>query len=73
MQDNISFTPHFSLREFIASRTARDHGINNTPSEEAVENLRALCVHTLEPQKLTKAFANGAYAALTRAQALSLE
>ena len=44
-----NFTPHFSLSEFVASRTARDHGINNTPPEEAVENLRALCVHTLEP------------------------
>ena len=46
---NISFTPHFLLSEFVASRTARVHGINNTPPEEAVENLRALCVHTLEP------------------------
>jgi len=48
MQD-ISFTPHFALSEFVASRTARAHGINNTPPEEAVENLRALCVHTLKP------------------------
>ena len=47
--NNISFTPHFELREFVASKTARDHGINNTPPDEAVENLRALCVHTLEP------------------------
>ena len=47
--NNISFTPHFSLSEFVASRTARAHGINNTPPQEAVENLRALCVHTLEP------------------------
>ena len=46
---NISLSPHFELREFVASKTARDHGINNTPSEEAVENLRALCIHTLEP------------------------
>ena len=47
--NNISFTPHFELREFVASKTARDHGINNTPPEEAVENLKALCQHTLEP------------------------
>ena len=46
---NQFLTPHFELREFVASRTARDHGINNTPPEEAVENLRALCEHTLEP------------------------
>lgn len=42
-------SPHFELREFIASRNAKEHGIDNTPPEEAVENLRALCVHTLEP------------------------
>ena len=47
--NNISFTPHFSLSEFVDSRTAKAHGINNIPPAEAVENLRALCVHTLEP------------------------
>ena len=47
--NNISLTPHFSLEEFVKSSTARDHGINNTPPQEAVENLRALCQHTLEP------------------------
>ena len=49
MNSNIQFTPHFELREFVASQTARDHGLDNTPPTEAVENLRALCVHTLEP------------------------
>lgn len=49
MNSNIQFTPHFELREFVASQTARDHGLDNTPPAEAVENLRALCVHTLEP------------------------
>ena len=47
--NNIQFTPHFELREFVVSHTARDHGLDNTPPAEAVENLRALCVHTLEP------------------------
>ena len=43
-------SPHFALNEFTESPTARKHGIDNTsPPEEAVENLRALCVHTLEP------------------------
>lgn len=46
---NISLSPHFELKEFTASATAREHGIDNTPPPEAVENLRALCVHTLEP------------------------
>lgn len=47
--NNISFTPHFNLQEFVKSQKARDHGIDNTPPDEAVENLRALCEHTLEP------------------------
>ena len=49
---NELLTPHFSLSEFVVSRTARNHGINNTPPPEAVENLRALCVHTLEPLRM---------------------
>ena len=49
MIQNQILTPHFSLEEFVKSSTARDHGINNTPPQEAVENLRALCQHTLEP------------------------
>ena len=49
MNSSIQFTPHFELREFVVSQTARDHGLDNTPPAEAVENLRALCVHTLEP------------------------
>jgi hypothetical protein len=49
---NELLTPHFSLSEFVVSRTARNHGVNNTPPPEAVENLRALCVHTLEPLRM---------------------
>lgn len=49
MTSNISLSPHFELREFTDSLTARKYGIANVPSPEAVENLRALCVHTLEP------------------------
>lgn len=47
--NNISLSPHFNLQEFVKSQKARDHGIDNTPPDEAVENLRALCEHTLEP------------------------
>lgn len=47
--NNIQFTPHFELQEFISSRKAREHGLDNTPPAEAVENLRALCINTLEP------------------------
>ena len=46
---NISLSPHFCLDEFTKSATARSHGINNEPVPEHVENLKALCVHTLEP------------------------
>ena len=42
-------TPHFALQEFIRSATARKHGIANNPPPEAVENLKLLCHHTLEP------------------------
>lgn len=49
MQNNISLSPHFELQEFTKSATARDHGLKNEPSAEHVENLRALCIHTLEP------------------------
>lgn len=46
---NFSLTPHFELLEFTKSATARSHGIKNEPAAEHVENLRALCIHTLEP------------------------
>lgn len=46
---NFSLTPHFELREFTESATARSQGIANVPPFEAVENLKALCVFTLEP------------------------
>lgn len=49
MKDNILLTPHFKLREFTESATAKKHGIANVPPPEAVENLRRLCTHTLEP------------------------
>ena len=49
MKDNTVLTPHFQLREFTESATARKHGIVNEPTAEAVENLRRLCIHTLEP------------------------
>ena len=49
MTSNISLSPHFSLSEFTKSATARSHGIKNEPAPEHVENLKALCVNTLEP------------------------
>ena len=49
MNSNIYLSPHFKLNEFTKSWTARENGIDNAPPPEAVENLRALCIHTLEP------------------------
>lgn len=46
---NQNLSPHFTLAEMCESRTAEKHGIVNVAPEEAVENLRALCQHTLEP------------------------
>ena len=49
MNDNILLTPHFALLEFTESQKARKYGIDNSPPVEAVENLKALCLNTLEP------------------------
>lgn len=49
MTSNISLSPHFALSEFTKSSTAMKHGIKNTPPQEAVDNLKALCQGCLEP------------------------
>lgn len=49
MSTNQILTPHFTLQEMTESRTAKKHDIANVPPPEAVENLRRLCTHTLEP------------------------
>ena len=46
---NMKLSEHFSLSEFTKSATARKHGIKNTPPQEAVDNLKALCQGCLEP------------------------
>ena len=43
-------TDHFTLEEMCKSETAIRMGINNIPDdEEIIDNLRAVCVHILEP------------------------
>ena len=49
MNDDILLSPHFKLSEFLESATARKYGIANIPPADKVDNLRSLCVHTLEP------------------------
>ena len=40
---------HFILPEFTKSKTAIESGIDNTPSENVIYNLQALCINVLEP------------------------
>lgn len=44
-------TEHFTLSEFVRSDTATNRHIDNTPSQEVIENLRALCRNVLEPAR----------------------
>lgn len=40
---NIMLSPHFSLAEMVASETAAERGINNTPTLDIIKNLKCLC------------------------------
>mgnify|MGYP001579045454 CR=1 FL=1 len=46
---NLHLSEHFQLKEFVRSKLAEVHRIDNTPPAEAVVNMRGLCVNTLEP------------------------
>ena len=52
MCNNQMLSPHFTVDELTASTTARKHGLDNTPTLEALENMRRLCGGTLEPLRL---------------------
>lgn len=45
----MKLSEHFTLEEFTISQTAARAGIDNTPSEEAIENMKKLCSKILEP------------------------
>ncbi|HLG16131.1 MAG TPA: D-Ala-D-Ala carboxypeptidase family metallohydrolase [Blastocatellia bacterium] len=49
---NTELSPHFKLWEFTASQTAERKGIDNTPTDVVVENLRTLCQEILEPARV---------------------
>lgn len=49
MIQNQVLSPLFALSEFTKRATDCINGIKNEPAPEQVENLKALCVHTLEP------------------------
>ena len=42
-------TANFSLHELTKSETALRMGLDNTPDDEAIENLRTLCEKVLQP------------------------
>ncbi len=45
----MKLSPHFTLLELTKSDTATRLGIDQTPPEAVLENLRRLCVKVLEP------------------------
>lgn len=48
----MQLTDHFTLSELTRSETAENKHIDNTPSQEVVDNLRALCRNVLEPARV---------------------
>lgn len=48
----MKLTEHFHLSEFTTSQTAERFGIDNTPSDEIIANLRMLCEEILEPARV---------------------
>ena len=45
----MKLSPHFTLAEMTRSQTASRKGIDNTPPDHVIENLKRLCVNVLEP------------------------
>lgn len=45
----MKLSPNFTLSELTKSLTALNRGLDNTPPPFAIENLRLLCVHVLQP------------------------
>lgn len=46
INDNLEF---FTIEELCANTTAKERGINNTPSSEVIYNLRMLVIFVLDP------------------------
>lgn len=47
--EDVQLSKDFCLSEFVISKIAEAHGIDNTPGPEHIDNLRALSVHLLQP------------------------
>ena len=48
----MNLSPHFTLEEMTASKTADANKIDNTPTSEHVQALALLCVNVLEPLRM---------------------
>jgi len=48
----MQLTKNFSLLELTSSETAVRKGIDNTPSEEVISNLKAVCENILQPLRV---------------------
>ena len=48
----MKLTEHFTLSEFVRSETADRNHIDNTPTQEVIDNLRNLCSNVLEPARV---------------------
>jgi len=51
----MKLSPHFTLEELTISQYAARNGVDNTPSEAILANLRRLCADYLEPLRLAVA------------------
>lgn len=49
MTQDIELSKNFKLSEFIKSPTAQRLGIDNTPNQEQIDNLKTLCSWILQP------------------------
>ena len=49
----MKLTANITLDELTKSQVAERKGINNNPSPEQIENLKALAVNVLQPIRLT--------------------
>lgn len=45
----MKLTTNFSLHEMVKSETAARLGIDNTPTDEVIKNLKTLCENVLQP------------------------
>jgi hypothetical protein len=48
----MKLSAHFDLGEFTRSESAKREGLDNTPPQEHLENLKILCEKVLEPIRL---------------------